>query len=482
MSTYITNVEIPKPGTIGGGSWHLSDLSDFTILFGKNSSGKSLLLRAWRDNNIKGTHYIAPERTGEMNFNPGQIQTQMNPEGRSQQSRQNFSSDYRQQVITRITTYFAKRGAYRGEDLPKSDAAEIENLLNILMPDFELRLTGDVPPYELVRLSSGQKVGGVHELSSGEAQILTVGLDIITIAAIWDLQHQENRILLIDEPDAHIHPDLQTRFADFVYQVASKYKIQVVIGTHSTTLLASIGQLANARTSVIYLDRIRSAFSARIIGDVQRELASCLGGHLLMGPLFYAPLLLVEGDDDVRIWSQVPRHHIVNLSVIPCQGSMIIKYQRSLEQILKSLTDTPTKPFGIALLDGDKSLPVPNPDNMQKYVRFIRMNCREAENLYLCNEVLNLIGITWAEGLDLIREGSGRFGEKAELLKSASSWDRKTCDVKLVINELSMLLDKKSVHWTLRVGQCIGKARPAGQLTEFLGDDLVNALWGEISS
>ncbi len=52
-----------------------------------------------------------------------------------------------------------------------------------------------------------------------------------------------------------------------------------------------------------------------------------------MGPLFGSPILLVEGDDDYRIWSQVPRHHIVNLAVIPSNGDEIKHYQKTLESI-----------------------------------------------------------------------------------------------------------------------------------------------------
>ena len=35
-----------------------------------------------------------------------------------------------------------------------------------------------------------------------------------------------------------------------------------------------------------------------------------------MGPLFGVPLLLVEGDDDYRIWNEIPRHHITSFAVI----------------------------------------------------------------------------------------------------------------------------------------------------------------------
>lgn len=199
-----------------------------------------------------------------------------------------------------------------------------------------------------------------------------------------------------------------------------------------------------------------------------------------MGPLFGAPLLLVEGDDDYRIWSQVPRHHCVNIAVIPTNGEEIREYQRLLEQIFGSLLPSERGPVGYALLDGDKSVPTPNPSNTQHFVRFIGLGCHEAENLYLSDEVLDEFDLTWDAAKAKIVSGAADFGLKEALLLSAETWDRKTSDIKDVIEQLSLILDPKSVHWTMRVGRVIGRARPEGQLAEMLGEALIQALWGEI--
>ena len=47
------------------------------------------------------------------------------------------------------------------------------------------------------------------------------------MAAIWDIQKQPQRFMLVDEPDAHIHPDLQARFADFLVRVGRKQNLQL---------------------------------------------------------------------------------------------------------------------------------------------------------------------------------------------------------------------------------------------------------------
>jgi len=49
--------------------------------------------------------------------------------------------------------------------------------------------------------------------------------------------------------------------------------------------------------------------------------------------------------------------------------------------------------------------------------------------------------------------------------------------VKHCIGEISKILDPKNVHWTIRVGSRIGRAKPTGQLADFLGGDLLASLW-----
>lgn len=68
MSKYICEIEIPRISELGNWNWILTGLNHFTILLGKNGSGKSVLLRAWRDKEPDSVHYVVPERTGEMDF------------------------------------------------------------------------------------------------------------------------------------------------------------------------------------------------------------------------------------------------------------------------------------------------------------------------------------------------------------------------------------------------------------------------------
>lgn len=474
---YLSNIDIAKPAYLGGGHWRLSNLTTITTIFGKNGSGKSLLLRAWRDTNPSSYHYVVPERSGNLQYNAGLLSQQGDPNQRRSASAQNFTEQYRQQIIARIQTFFMVRGAIRENKLP-GNIEDIEMLLSQLLPDFSMTLIGGTAqPYELIRTSDNSTVGSIEQLSSGEAQLLTLALDILTIAAIWDIQGEETRIVLIDEPDAHIHPDLQVRFADFLIQVVTRYRLQVVIATHSTTLLAAIGQFGANAASVLYLDRTKSDFPAAPFSTVMKELAACLGGHALMGPLFSVPLLLVEGDDDYRIWSQVPRHHVTSFAVIPSHGDEIKRYQRTLERLFVAICEVPEEPAGFALIDGDKPKPLNNESTPQNHVRFIQLECHESENLYLTDEVLASMDTTWEEAVARIVAEAGKFGNKAEELEGAADWDRQTVDIKNLIQEISNILDPKNVHWTIRVGAMLGRSYPTGQIRNFLGDAVVSSLW-----
>jgi hypothetical protein len=245
-------------------------------------------------------------------------------------------------------------------------------------------------------------------------------------------------------------------------------------------LLAALGQFGGGGASVLYLDRVGTDFKALPFDNVLKELASCLGGHALMGPLFGVPLLLVEGDDDYRIWSQVPRHHVVSFSVLPSGGQQIIDHQRALERVLNALREPAATKAGFALVDNDKGKPAENPETPQQHIAFIQLSCHESENLFLTDEVLATLGdLTWEQAQAKIDADAGNFGAKEAPLRAVIGCDRRTHDLKSVIEQLSLILDPKRVHWTVRVARVIGKSRPSGQIGEFLGDEVVNALWGE---
>jgi predicted ATPase len=59
---------------------------------------------------------------------------------------------------------------------------------------------------------------------------------ILQLAAI--IAWRKPGIVLLDEPDAHLHSTLQTRLLDFLYALSEHYSIQIIVSTHSRDLIS----------------------------------------------------------------------------------------------------------------------------------------------------------------------------------------------------------------------------------------------------
>jgi len=478
MTEQEQTISISRPDFLGGGSWVLKRLNAITVVLGRNGSGKSQLLRSLRDMAPTSSHYVVPERTGEISFEAGLMIEVGNAQSRRNRSVGNFSPNYRQEVVTRIQAYFTKRGTKRVGAI-KHDPDDLLQALSIVLPDFMVKVKDENPFYELLRVKDGTSVTSVSALSSGESQLLSLGMDILTIVGMWELDQTDKRVLLLDEPDAHIHPDLQIKFADFLCHVQREYEVQILVATHSTTLLSALGQFANKKLSVLYLNTEQLTLSAQPFNAVTRELSALLGGHLLMGPLFAAPVLLVEGDDDYRVWLQVARAGSIRLCVMPCNGDEIKQYQRTLEKMFAALSENANL-RGIALIDGDKPLPIPQPNNTQDYVRFARLECHETENLYITDEMLKELGHeSWDLAKSKIIAAADSFGNKADSLRAVANIGRKCDEIKHIVSEIAEILDPKKLLWSVRLGKFIGKEKPTGQMADFIGEKTLQLLWPE---
>jgi hypothetical protein len=458
----------------GGNPWRLRNLNHVTVVFGRNGAGKSLILRNLRDRDRERRHYASPERAGEFAFNPSYMQEEYLATSRGNRRTGNTAPTYRDEVVARIQAFLAKRGNTRGTEMPESPE-QIEDLMNTLMPAFSFSILGGAQPVQLKRISDEEVVANANSLSSGEAALYALGLDLVGICAMWVLDGVAGT-LLVDEPDLHLHQDLQQHLARFLVQLIDSFDVQIVVATHSTTLLAALGHHGAERTSVVYLDPTIDEQRAAAFTDVEQQLATILGGHALMGPLFAVPLLLVEGDDDYKIWSQAARYQRLKVSVIPCEGSRLAEYRRKLETVFAATIET-AQVVAHSIQDLDDRIEQPAVHG--SFVSSLWLNCREAENLYLTAEVLNAFETSTDGARARILENAARFGEKeARLRDVANSADWRTVDCKDVIVQISEILDDpRHVDWAKRVGSVIGENRPTGQLEEFLGRQILNALW-----
>ncbi len=469
---------IPRPHYLGGDSWNLTSFAEVTVLLGRNGAGKSVLLRQWRSLNHADVHYINPERSGVIGFDAN-IYAQL-ISNNEMPSEQNIDPQYRQKSATSIQRYLTAYAVNESRVL--FDLKELASFLNIVLPGYEFELIDHPPFWKGRRVDTGVSIETSDQLSSGESQMLSMTMDIATQYGRLPADTTEFKTLLIDEPDAHIHPDIQLNFCKFIAQIQQRLQLRVVIATHSMEMIAGLVLHCPERTSIAIARPKHAGVTGRSLSSLRADTISALGGGIMMGRIFGSKILLVEGDDDHDMWSQAVRHGVLDATVVPCGGgSGVKKRQKLLEQLFAGLRDPRPAKYGIGLLDSDQALPSPSPQCPHDYISFARLACHETENLILSDEVLAQAGLNWTSAKERIAAAQCDEDKKARLVAIADS-GRRTADLKGLIQTLESVLFPGMGRWTRIVGNAVGPRRPEGQLLEFLGEGVVDALYGPVDA
>jgi predicted ATP-dependent endonuclease of OLD family len=79
----------------------------------------------------------------------------------------------------------------------------------------------------------------VDTMSTGESELLSLAIEILSFChqAGHPEHASKNKLLLLDEPDAHLHPDLQHRLVKLISEETTKVDVTTLIATHSTAVL-----------------------------------------------------------------------------------------------------------------------------------------------------------------------------------------------------------------------------------------------------
>ncbi len=152
MTIYLNEIKIDRPSFLGGGYWILKNLTDINIIFGKNGSGKSLLLRKIRDDDNKIFHYLSPERSGDIKYDVGIANDELSPKNRANRRKQNLSPTFRQEAISRVQSVLTKIGGVAGRGRVHSiHLKDIEELLETLLTDFDFKILTESPYFSIKR-------------------------------------------------------------------------------------------------------------------------------------------------------------------------------------------------------------------------------------------------------------------------------------------------------------------------------------------
>ncbi len=385
------------------------DLPQYTILVWKNNSGKSHLLRSlaikieskitprtWNNDQYGyqklKARYVTPERWWY--FQREATLEDKNAKEKYSQDRSkvvNQSSDFIQDAVSAFNGLFnrIRRPWTRlGNNLDN----ELIDYLNNKITGVVFRLSTQDDHawwYNFIINDSTTKPIPDH-LSSWTIQIISLMMYVLDFVYSW--QYEEDAVLLIDEPDVHIHPDLQIEFINFLISVTKDTSHKVIIATHSSSIIAWFENQENTFLAT------RKANELKFI-PINNELKSILPAlwtHSLSYVFNKAPLLLLEWEDDIMVWQYAIRKswwkirfHLVEVAWLGGFGL----YESLVNEISTQLFDRPLV-YEIRDRDVDSSWNLHTQElNDIWVIKRCKLYCRKIENLILSNEVLNQLGV-----------------------------------------------------------------------------------------
>ncbi|MGK2742271.1 ATP-dependent nuclease [Tepidicaulis sp. LMO-SS28] len=215
------------------------------VILGKNGSGKSTLLRLMdKELSPKGcVRYVTPERGGQLVLD-GNLETNRsnNPNWLSQQRRKNQFMQFKESTVSEfrdLETLVLR--AIEGDPHMRASTFTFDTeirKINELLDRVELRRP-ERAGFELVRKDIGEAAQS-SELSSGEAELVSIAVEVLYFSYLCKqaAYQSTDNWLLLDEPDVHLHPDLQHRLMRLLVNSLKEVNGRVAIATHSTPILS----------------------------------------------------------------------------------------------------------------------------------------------------------------------------------------------------------------------------------------------------
>lgn len=255
--------------------------------------------------------------------------------------------------------------------------------------------------YDMIRGTCKQvlnvKIDPVDESAVAEVENVDLDVDEISVGAngsgtrsalrlIIDYMTEKPNILMIEEPEIHLHPGQQRAFHRYLKQVSAD--CQVFISTHSTSFID------NSTFENIYLVSKDGGTSIRRLkrDNGEEEIVSELS--LTLSSLFmFDRLIFVEGPSDseiLSIWAaKLGRHPIdMNVGFIQMEGVTNFKYFAS-EETLSFLKRRGVRMWFMRDRDEATDAELRNiKSKLSKNAEFVALQKRELENYMLCPRVL----------------------------------------------------------------------------------------------
>ena len=438
--------------------YNLKNLNKINILLGKNGCGKSTMLRAIKrsvevlPDRFGKSSYITPERGGALSYEAGLEQNfYTNKDWVNNERRGNQQGNFRQQSAAQFSRLERLVLRKFEEDQTKEKFDVYIKKINSLLDNIYIE-RADVS-FKIFDKESRQELKP-NDISSGESELISLGIEVLSFGKECD--EAKDNVLFLDEPDVHLHPDLQVRLMTFLQELINTTNAVILISTHSTAILGALNDYGNIH--VAFMQKGNKDITFESVTDAYRKVLPVFGAHPLSILFNQAPILIVEGEDDERIWQKAVRSSAGGIKIYPCSTddgiSRIKEFEEDTEKITSSVYDN-AKAFSLRDRDGA------NPDdelNDLPHVVRLRLSCRSAENLILAEESLSVMGRTWdgaKQMLDnwLIASPTHVHHQNMQDFKD-SGYDRKNFSLKEIRNDI-MGIFGVSKPWEIIVGQAI---------------------------
>jgi predicted ATPase len=188
-----------------------------------------------------------------------------------------------------------------------------ENLLNRIFPDYKFADKNESIPSNLFIELPSKEVITFNDLSSGEKEVFF-------ILSFFIRHNVENAIIVIDEPELHLHPELSRLLIRNIKSIRKGN--QIWIATHNSEIIDEAG-----RDRVIYVTRDLATRKAKFVSgdneeDVIIQLKNLFGYSGYIGVA--KNLVFLEGDNsspDRKFYSTLFPKDNSNFKLIPSSGS-----------------------------------------------------------------------------------------------------------------------------------------------------------------
>lgn len=257
-------------------------------------------------------------------------------------------------LINLATLYFAeKRRRFEDEALEEGYQTKWDNdeevklvtkYLNNLGYSWNLELVDkNKNIYEII-LTKEQREFYVNQASSGEKEIINFLLGVFAF-------HLSNGLIIIDEPELHLHPRWQRVLLDLFIELSTTTKNQFIISTHSPTFIND-----RSFNNIIRIYKDKNNVSQKVILRDEEELNLKDILHIINSTnnekLFFADVVvLVEGITDRLIFQRIFTDLLLDKNISTILEIIEVKGKSNQDKFTNFLANLEIPSFFIADLD-----------------------------------------------------------------------------------------------------------------------------------